>query len=406
MANEKNIEFVKTTSSKLDDVLTMENGRYQKSFIHTHDESENNTVDDQLYIGEDRITDNFNIGNLNPATPTRSIGGLSVSTIGQLKEKTVSQILIDILAVPIIPTTGINLNKSTASLEVGQTVTITATVTPSNASDKSVTWTTSDSTVGTVSNTGVVTARGVGETTITATCAGFSKTCVVTVNPTIPTVRSNPSISLIYNGNTLIGVGDTLPTKSGITVNISYGSWSDGTPYAGAGEVTLTMNPDMWGQEATEGTYTISGSSTLTAGGIPKDNVGTSYPNEQYQGGTTINTTSNITITAINPIFVNGYKTSTGDDNLDITHMRKYVFNYTNETNLEITVPIEVEDPTPVKFKVAVARQLSKFVVKQFNPLTQTYDIDVPMKYVTDHYERVDDYTNTKPTKYKLTLKK
>ena len=406
MANgDKNIEFVKTTSDKLDDVLDMENGRYQKSFIHTHDESENHTVDDQLYIGEDRITDNFNIGNLNPATPTRSIGGLAVSTIGQLKDKTVSQILIDILAVPIIPTTGISLNKSNVTIRVNDTTTITATVTPSNASDKSVTWTTSDSTVGTVSSSGVVTAKKVGTTTITATCAGFSKTCVVTVEPTPPTVSSSPKITIIYGGNTLIGVGDNLPTKSGVTVSVTYGSWSDGTPYSSAGEVTLTMDPDMWGQEATEGTYTISGSSTLTAGGIPKDNVGTPYPSMQYTGGT-VNTTSNITITAINPIFVNGYKTSTGDDNLDITHMRKYVFNYTNETSLEVTVPIEVEVPTPVKFKVAVARQLSKFVVKQFNPLTQTYDIDVPMKYVTDHYERVDDYTNTKPTKYKLTLKK
>ena len=100
MANDsdKIIEFVETTSEKLDDALEYEGGKYKYSFIHTHDVNENNgTTDDRLYIGEDQITDKFNIGNSNLSDPTRKVGGLDASTIGELKDRKISEILMDIL---------------------------------------------------------------------------------------------------------------------------------------------------------------------------------------------------------------------------------------------------------------------------------------------------------------------
>lgn len=106
MANgDKNIEFVKTTSDKLENVLEMEDGRYQESFIHIHNENSNNTSDDQLYIGEDRITDKFNIGDSPLNTPTRKVGGLNATTIGTLKDKTMSEILMDILRPDVVEPT-------------------------------------------------------------------------------------------------------------------------------------------------------------------------------------------------------------------------------------------------------------------------------------------------------------
>ena len=80
-----------------------------------------------------------------------------------------------------IATTGISIDKGTLTLDVGGTATITATVSPSNATDKSVKWSTSDNSVVTVNN-GKITAVGSGTATITAkSSGGQTATCKVTV---------------------------------------------------------------------------------------------------------------------------------------------------------------------------------------------------------------------------------
>ena len=75
---------------------------------------------------------------------------------------------------------GITLDKTTTTVEEGATVTLTATVTPENATDKTVTWSTSNETIATVSG-GVVTGVKAGEVTITAKAGDKSATCTVTV---------------------------------------------------------------------------------------------------------------------------------------------------------------------------------------------------------------------------------
>lgn len=85
---------------------------------------------------------------------------------------------------PIIPATGISLNKTSAELEVGQSITLLATVTPEDATDKTIIWSSSDPTIATVDANGIVTAIALGETTITATCGEVSAICNVTVIPT------------------------------------------------------------------------------------------------------------------------------------------------------------------------------------------------------------------------------
>ena len=83
-------------------------------------------------------------------------------------------------AAKTVNVTSITLSSTTMNLEVGQTGTLTATVTPDNATNKTVTWTTSNDKVATVAN-GVVTAVGKGTATITATAGGKTATCTVTV---------------------------------------------------------------------------------------------------------------------------------------------------------------------------------------------------------------------------------
>lgn len=81
-----------------------------------------------------------------------------------------------------VAATGVLLNKATLSLTVGESEKLTATVQPENATDKTVSWSTSAAGVASVSADGTVTATGGGTAVITArTANNFSANCVVTV---------------------------------------------------------------------------------------------------------------------------------------------------------------------------------------------------------------------------------
>ena len=91
--------------------------------------------------------------------------------------------------VATIAVTSVTLNKSTLSLTEGSSETLTATVLPSNATNKTVTWTVSPSGYATVSG-GVIKAVKAGSCTVTATAGGKSASCAVTVTAssvTLPT---------------------------------------------------------------------------------------------------------------------------------------------------------------------------------------------------------------------------
>ncbi len=82
-----------------------------------------------------------------------------------------------------VPVTGIALDRETASIGTGETLTLTPIFSPETATNKNVTWSSSDKTVATVEN-GIVTPLKKGTTTITVTTedGGFSASCLVTVN--------------------------------------------------------------------------------------------------------------------------------------------------------------------------------------------------------------------------------
>lgn len=90
---------------------------------------------------------------------------------------------IGTLEAPSVAVTGITLDKTSAELEIGATLTLAATVTPDNATDKAVTWTSSDPTVATVDANGVVTAVKASATAVTITAKAGDKTatCAITV---------------------------------------------------------------------------------------------------------------------------------------------------------------------------------------------------------------------------------
>ena len=83
----------------------------------------------------------------------------------------------------VIPVSGITVDKETLSIVEGEDATLTATVAPEDASDKTFAWSTSDEKVATVDENGKVTAVAAGTATITATTTDGGKTakCEVTV---------------------------------------------------------------------------------------------------------------------------------------------------------------------------------------------------------------------------------
>ena len=120
----------------------------------------------------------------------------------------------------------IALNENTLTLYTNRdpkTATLTATVSPDNATDKTVAWTSADEKVATVEN-GVVTAVGNGTTTITAQAGEKTATCVVTVRTySSGGGSSSPSYSVTAPGKTENGTVTVSPrsAEKGDTVTIT-----------------------------------------------------------------------------------------------------------------------------------------------------------------------------------------
>ena len=95
---------------------------------------------------------------------------------------TVSAILGGLTACGEVSVTGVTLDKTEQTLTVGQSATLSATVAPSDATNKSVTWSSSDPSVASVIG-GAVIAHKEGTATVTVTTedGGFTASCTVTV---------------------------------------------------------------------------------------------------------------------------------------------------------------------------------------------------------------------------------
>lgn len=113
---------------------------------------------------------------------------------------------IGTLEAPSVAVTGITLDKTQASINVGETVTLAATVTPDNATNKTVTWTSSDSTVATVDANGVVTGVKAQDAAVTITAKAGDKTatCTVTVSAAAAGLKGD------VNGDGELSVRDAL----------------------------------------------------------------------------------------------------------------------------------------------------------------------------------------------------
>ena len=210
----------------------------------------------------------------------------------------------------IVLVESVTLGKTELELIIGQAdVTLTATVKPDDATDKTVTWTSDKPEVATVDANGTVHAVAVGTATITAQAGDKTATCVVTVKAApvwdgdlsdIPTsiLESDGKTVIVPNGMTLrnelsekykitIADGATVTLDRAIIngVNVSDYSWAGITCL---GDATIILkdgttntvkgfNSNYPGiQVSSEGTLTIQGTGSLTA---------SCSKNDQYGGG-------------------------------------------------------------------------------------------------------------------------
>lgn len=144
------------------------------------------------------------------------------------------------ITVTKIVVTSITLDKQNLYIKPGESVTITTTVLPENAYDKSLTWTSSNSSVATVNN-GTVKAVADGTATITVSSNnGVTATCSVNVSSSSPV---DPGMETAYNA--AIDAGNTATTSyyefTGVVVGKRYNSSTNNDIYVQSGDYAMDV---------------------------------------------------------------------------------------------------------------------------------------------------------------------
>lgn len=123
----------------------------------------------------------------------------------------------------VVEVTEISLNSTSISLEAGKTTTLIATITPSNATNKTITWSSSNTSVATVSN-GVVTGKSAGTATVMATTVnGKSATCQIEVFGDEILSLNYSDVSLYANDHGPLSLYSTWENGGGDTVIVNVG---------------------------------------------------------------------------------------------------------------------------------------------------------------------------------------
>ena len=140
----------------------------------------------------------------------------------------------------VVSVTGVSVNKTAVSLNIGETEAVIATTEPEDATNTMMNWTSSNTNVATVSATGVVKAIARGEATITVeTVDGkFKKEIQVTVSEPIPTVPAAPAVNADNVNKKIIGIDDTMEYNIN---NQSWVTYSAQNPPVLSGELTVEV---------------------------------------------------------------------------------------------------------------------------------------------------------------------
>ena len=138
-------------------------------------------------------------GNGGTSTTTKSTTTTTKKSTTTTKKKTTKA---------TVSVTGVTLNKTSLTITEGNSETLTATVAPSKATNKKVTWSSSDKTIATVDSNGKVTAVKAGTVTITVKTENGNKTATatITVKEKAYTFKTSAITDSNYSGFTCINV--------------------------------------------------------------------------------------------------------------------------------------------------------------------------------------------------------
>jgi uncharacterized protein YjdB len=202
-------------------------------------------------------------------TGTSTFNNLSLANIEMspptYKTQQAYNLIINTTTAPVA-VTGVSMSPTSASLSVNGTVQLTATVAPSTATNKNVSWTTSNANVATVSISGLVKGVGSGTATITATTQDGSKTATSAITiaaSTAPgTLTANKTASTITVNGQLTETAWQLNQSVGKTTvgspnnTVTFGVlWDNTNLYIGAKIVDANLfadSPDVWNDDAIE----------------------------------------------------------------------------------------------------------------------------------------------------------
>ena len=275
---EGNVTYLRTTSRIVIDTTPPEIVGIEDGKTYYRDDGETITaypISDVIAI--DTNLDSFSVnGNpisISDADETKSVSFsapyeesctykfIATDKAGNVTEKTVNVYYND----KVVSVTGVSLNESSITLDVGGSKTLAATVTPDSATNKKVRWTSDNETVATVSEDGVVTAVAGGTAVITATTHDglFTATCTVTVNA--PDAAPTITTDTLPDGKVGEAYSQTLTATGTAPI-----TWSiDGGLPAG-----LSLNADtgeISGTPTAEGTATFTVKATNSAGSNTKE---------------------------------------------------------------------------------------------------------------------------------------
>ena len=142
----------------------------------------------------------------------------------------------------LVPVTGITVSPTSATILVGNTQALTATVTPSNATSPDVSWSTSAASIATVSPAGLVTGVNPGTAVITATTldGGFIATCNVQVDPNVVSVTgvtlNNSALTMVMG--TTSTLTETIAPSIATNTAVGWSSSNSAVATVSGGTVT------------------------------------------------------------------------------------------------------------------------------------------------------------------------
>lgn len=182
---------------------------------------------------------------------------------------------VQIVTAPIISVTGVSLNKNITTINVGANETLIATVSPSNATNKNVTWESNDPSVATVDTSGLVTAVSPGETTITVntTDGDTTDSCDVTVTELTKTAKAlsaDPSTLNLSLDETSDPITLTATYTDGLTEDITdSATWTSKNPSVATVDEYGAVTGVALGSTTITGTYGGK-TATITVTVIPE----------------------------------------------------------------------------------------------------------------------------------------